>query len=117
MDQRIRFVTHDGKQILLVDLSNCPAREVEQIARTVPNYVTAQPRGSVLVLADFTGASIDVEAIQAMKKSAVFDKPYIKDQRGWEPRSSPMRCTRISKASHGASFLRLRPAKTRCHGS
>jgi hypothetical protein len=78
MDQRIRFVTHDGKQILLVDLSNCPAREVEQIARTVPNYVTAQPRGSVLVLADFTGASIDVEAIQAMKKSAVFDKPYIK---------------------------------------
>ena len=60
MDQRIRFVTHDGKQILIVDLSNCAAREVEQIARTVPNYVTAQPRGSVLVLADFTGASIDV---------------------------------------------------------
>jgi hypothetical protein len=30
------------------------------------------------VLADFTGASIDVEAIRAMKESAVFDKPYIK---------------------------------------
>ena len=78
MDERIRFVTHEGKQILLVDFTNCPAREVEQTARNVPNYVTVQPRGSVLVLADFTGASIDREAIRAMKESAVFDKPYIK---------------------------------------
>jgi hypothetical protein len=78
MDERIRFVTHDGKQILLVDFTNCPAREVEHVARNVPDYVTVQPRGSVLVLADFTGASIDREAIRAMKESAVFDKPYIK---------------------------------------
>jgi hypothetical protein len=78
MDERIRFITHEGKQILLVDFTNCPAREVEQIARSVPNYVTVQPRGSVLALGDFSGASIDVEAIRAMKESAVFDKPYIK---------------------------------------
>jgi hypothetical protein len=78
MDERIRFVTHDGKQILLVDFTNCLAREVEQVARNVPDYVTVQPRGSVLVLAEFTGASIDREAIRAMKESAVFDKPYIK---------------------------------------
>ena len=78
MDERIRFITNEGKQILLVDLTDCSAREVEQIARTVPNYVTVQPRGSVLVLADFSGASIDVEAIRAMKESAVFDKPFIK---------------------------------------
>jgi hypothetical protein len=78
MDERIRFITHEGKQILLVDFTNCPAREVEQVARTVPNYVTVQPRGSVLALADFTGATIDVEAIRAMKESAVFDKPFIK---------------------------------------
>jgi hypothetical protein len=78
MDERIRFITHEGKRILLVDLTHCPAHEVEQIARNVPNHVTAQPRGSVLLLADFTGASIDAEAIRAMKESAVFDKPYIK---------------------------------------
>jgi hypothetical protein len=78
MDERIRFITHEGKQILLVDFTNCPAREVEQIARNVPNYVTVQPRGSVLALGDFSGASIDVEAIRAMKESAVFDKPFIK---------------------------------------
>ncbi len=78
MNEHIRFITHEDKQILLVDLSNCPAREVEEITRTVPDYVTVQPRGSVLLLADFTGASIDVEAIRAMKESAVFDKPFIK---------------------------------------
>ena len=71
-------MTHQKKQILLVDLSNCSALEVAKIVRAVPDYVTAQPRDSVLVLSDFTGASLDEEAIRAMKESAVFDKPYVK---------------------------------------
>jgi hypothetical protein len=40
--------------------------------------VTTRPRGSVLILSDFTGASFGEEAVRAMKESAVFDKPYIK---------------------------------------
>lgn len=78
MDERIRFITHNGKQILLTDFSNCSAREVEKIARAVPEYVTVRPRGSVLLLVDFTKASFDEEAMRAMKESAVLDKPYIK---------------------------------------
>src|SRR5438270_12025748 len=46
-----------GKKILLVDFSNCPAHEVEKIARAAPDYITVQPRGSVLVLTDLTGAA------------------------------------------------------------
>lgn len=61
-----------------MDLSNCSAVEVAKIVRAVPEYVTTQPHGSVLVLSDFTGASFDQEAIRAMEESAVFDKPYIK---------------------------------------
>ena len=38
-------------------------------------HITVQPRGSVLVL-DFTGAAIDRDALRAMKKTAVFDKPF-----------------------------------------
>ncbi|MBV8475312.1 MAG: hypothetical protein JOZ36_01500 [Acidobacteria bacterium] len=76
--ERIRFITHQGKEILLVDLSNCSAKEVERIARSVPTHVTTQARGSVLLLADLTGASFDREAIRSMKESAVFDKPHIK---------------------------------------
>jgi hypothetical protein len=76
--ERIQLINHQKKQILLVDLSNCSAVEVEKIARAAPEYITTQPRGSVLLLADFTGASFNQEALRAMKESAVFDKPYIK---------------------------------------
>jgi hypothetical protein len=75
---RIRGITHNGKQIFLVDLSHCSARQVEKIIGALPEIVTTHPRNSVLILSDFTGASFDQEAIRAMKEAAVFDKPYIK---------------------------------------
>ena len=79
MHERIRFIDHHGKRILLVDFfSNCPADEVEEIARAVPDYVTVNPRGSVLVLTDFTGAVFDRDAVRAVKETAVFDKPFVK---------------------------------------
>lgn len=78
MADRIRFITHQAKQILLVDLSNCSAGEVEKIVRALPEVVTSRQRDSVLILSDFTGASFDEEAIRTMKETAVFDKPYIK---------------------------------------
>jgi hypothetical protein len=78
MTDRLRFMTHQGKEIILVDLSNCATTEVEKIFRAVPDLVTACPRGSVLILSDFTGASFDQEAIRVMKETAVFDKPYVK---------------------------------------
>ena len=78
MHERIRFIDHHGKKILLVDLSNCSADEVEEIVRRVPDYITVQPRGSVLVLTDFSGAAFDRDALQAMKETAVFDKPFVK---------------------------------------
>ena len=56
----------------------CIAAQVQEIARALPEYVTTQPRGSVLLLADFTGASFDDEAHRVMKESSVFDKPYVK---------------------------------------
>ena len=78
MHERIRFIDHHGKRILLADFSNCPADEVEKIARAVPDYVTVNPRGSVLVLTDFTGAVFDRDAVRAVKETAVFDKPFVK---------------------------------------
>src|SRR5258708_24568990 len=76
MTDRIRFISHEGKQILLIDFSNCSAGEVGEVCRRVPEVVTKLPRNSVLILSDFTGASVDKEAIQAMKESAVFYKPH-----------------------------------------
>ena len=75
---RVRFFDHENKQILLVDMSNCTAREVEEIVRSVPDFVIALPRSSALILTDFAGASFDHDALRAMKETAVFDKPFVK---------------------------------------
>jgi len=40
--------------------------------------VTPQPKGSVLLLADFTGAEFDRDSVTALKESTVFDRPHIK---------------------------------------
>ena len=74
----IHFIAHEGRKILLLDLANCSAGEVEKIFRAVPDVVTACPRGSVLILSDFRGASVNQEAIRVMQESAIFDKPYVK---------------------------------------
>ena len=78
MHERIHFIDHQGKKILLVDFSNCSANEVEETARAAPDYITVKPRGSVLVLTDFTGAAFDRDALRAMKEAAVFDKPFVR---------------------------------------
>jgi hypothetical protein len=78
MPERIRFIEHRHQRILLVDFSGCTADEVEEIARQVPDYVMAEPLGSVLVLTILTNATFDRDAIRAMKETAVFDKPFVK---------------------------------------
>jgi hypothetical protein len=75
---RIKFITHLGKQVLLIDFSNCTPAQVAEVCRAVPELVTTRPRNSVSILSDFTGASFDQESMRAMKESAVFDKPYVK---------------------------------------
>jgi|SRR5438093_4722855 len=75
---RVRFITHHGKTILLVDLSNCSAREVLKLAGKVQGIVTAQPPKSVLTLSDLTGAQFSRDAFTRMKEVAVFDRPYVK---------------------------------------
>ncbi|MCU1270326.1 MAG: hypothetical protein JWN74_1620 [Acidobacteriaceae bacterium] len=77
-NRRIRFFDHEGKRILLVDLSNCTPREAEETTRKVPDYVTAEARGSVLILTNFAGGSFDKAALRAIKETAVFDKPFVK---------------------------------------
>ncbi len=75
---RIRFTTHEGRQILLVDVSRCPAETVAEVLRKLPEVVSTQPLRSVALFADFTGAAFNEEVLRIMKETAVFDKPYIK---------------------------------------
>jgi hypothetical protein len=78
MEERIRFVDYRGQQILLVDVTNCTTAEMIEIGRLVPSYVSSEPRGSVLLLADFTGSKFDKSAVETLKQATVFDRPHIK---------------------------------------
>ena len=78
MEDRIRFVVHQGKNVLLIDLSHLAAAEVRRLSELVPKFVTQHPKGSLLLLADFTGAEFDRDAFTVMKEGAVFDRPHIK---------------------------------------
>lgn len=78
MEDRIRVITYKGKQILLADCSYCTAAEVENISKLLPSYVTAEPLGSVLLLGDFTGAEINRQTVNEIKRDAVFNRPHLK---------------------------------------
>jgi hypothetical protein len=78
MEDRIRFIEYKGRQILLADCSHCTPDELETMSRLVPSYVTAEPKGSVLLLADFTGAQFDRNAIERLKQDTVVDRPHLK---------------------------------------
>ncbi len=78
MEERIHFIKHKDKRILLVDLSHCSPEEVADLCRVVPTYVTAEPRESLLLLADFTGAKFDKAAVASLKEGTVYDRPHLK---------------------------------------
>jgi hypothetical protein len=78
MEERIRFITHKGKKILLVDLTDCSPAEVVELAPSVPAYASGEPRGSVLLLADFTRSRFDKAAFEKLKQATVFDRPHLK---------------------------------------
>ena len=78
MEERIRFITYKGKPVLLVDVSNCTTAEMIKLASLLPAHLAAEPRGSVLLLADFTGSKFDKAAFESLKQATVYDRPHIK---------------------------------------
>jgi hypothetical protein len=78
MEDRIRFIQHRNQEILLIDVTNCSAAELSRVARLVPAYTGTRPRGSVLLLADFSGAEFDKGSIEFLKQATVFDRPHLK---------------------------------------
>lgn len=76
--EHISFITDRGQRILLLDFRGCTADEMAEIADRVPPIVTQEPPGSVLALADFTGAEFTREAVEHIKIATAIDKPHVK---------------------------------------
>jgi len=75
---RIRFITHREQRILLLDFTDCAAAEMAAIADLVPETVTQEPLGSVLLLADYSGAEFTRQSVEHVKIAAACDRPHLK---------------------------------------
>jgi hypothetical protein len=75
---RIRFITHREQLILLADCTDCTPDELAEIADRLPDTVTQEPPGSVLLLGDFSRAQFTRESVEHVKIAAVFDRPHLK---------------------------------------
>lgn len=78
MDERISFVTHRGETIMVVDLSHSEPKEILLLLEEIQRTVARHAPGSLLILADLTGAHFDREVATRMKEVAVRDRPYVK---------------------------------------
>lgn len=76
--ERVRFETHRDQRILLLDFTNCTPEEIGEIADQVPAIVTREPQESVLVVADFSGAEFDRDAVEHIKIATAFDRGHVK---------------------------------------
>jgi NAD(P)-dependent dehydrogenase (short-subunit alcohol dehydrogenase family) len=74
---RFQWLTHEGKQVLLLDFTQNPAKRIEQLAREVQQIITAQPPGSVLVLADFTDATFSTDALKQIARAAAANRRHV----------------------------------------
>ena len=78
MDDRIRFIEHQCKRIMLIDFSGSTPGQILGIVAEVQEQIAEQPRDSVLTLADFTDARVDKTVAIRIKEALVFDRPYVK---------------------------------------
>ena len=78
IDERLRFIKHKGHAIYLIDFTNCAAKELLLLLDLIRADIARHPPGSVLTLADFTGAQFDKNVATRMKEVLTLDRPYVK---------------------------------------
>jgi hypothetical protein len=78
MDDRIHFIEHHGKQILMLDYSRANAHEMQLLLEHVRITVAQHPRDSLVTLADFTGSTVDHAVATRIKEVLTLDRPFVK---------------------------------------
>jgi hypothetical protein len=78
MDERIHFIEHEGKQILLLDFTHSTAAQMMPLLEFVRTTIAMQDRESVIVLADYEGAEVDHAVAMKIKEVLTLDRPFVK---------------------------------------
>ena len=78
MDDRIRFIEHHGKKILLCDFSHANAHEMQLLLEYVRITVAKYPHESIITLGDYTGSTVDHTVATRIKEVMTLDRPFVK---------------------------------------
>jgi hypothetical protein len=78
MDDRIHFIEHKGKQILLLDFSHATAPQMQLLLEYTRATVARHARESVLILANYDGAEVDHAVAMKIKEVLTLDRPFVK---------------------------------------
>jgi hypothetical protein len=78
LDDRLHFVKHKGQPIFVCDLTHCSAKQMLLLLDMIRASVAQHAPGSVLIMADFTGAEIDKQVARRVQAVLVLDRPYVK---------------------------------------
>ena len=76
--ERVRFIVHRWRQILLLDFSHCSIDEVTNIIDQAIGVIRSQPESSLLIATDVTGARYDLKVIEKFKEFTSGNKRYIR---------------------------------------
>jgi hypothetical protein len=76
--ERVKFIKHQEKEILLLDFSNSTADEVLKIIEQAKRVISSRPQQSLLTLTDVTNARFNADVSEQMKAFTVHNKPYVR---------------------------------------
>jgi hypothetical protein len=76
--ERLSFVKHKGQGIFLIDFGHASEKDMRFLLDQVRATIARHEPGSVLTLADFTGAHVDKAVATKIKEVLVRDRPYVK---------------------------------------
>jgi prepilin-type processing-associated H-X9-DG protein len=75
---RVRLITHGGKNILFVDFSGCDLAELNLTIDQAKPVIQQFPRDSILFLSDLSNVAFSPEVIDAFKEFAKHNSPFVK---------------------------------------
>ncbi len=77
--ERVYFIEHKGKKILIEDFTNLRAgEEYEKTLKFAQSTIAAEPQQSVLALFDASNCSFNNEMLTQMKEFTKANTPFIK---------------------------------------
>lgn len=78
MGERVKWIEHKDKQILLADYSNLETEEIVTVIEESKNFVVNLDKYEIIHLVDVRNSHADRNVLNALKESAKMYKPYTK---------------------------------------